>query len=96
MTDEGTSRPGPEVTCANCKACCCRLEAMLFNDTGVPNRYIITDKEGRKSMARLKDGWCAALDRDTMRCTIYRKRPWICREFKMGGDDCISVRAGKT
>jgi len=36
-------------------------------------------------MARLADGWCAALDRKTMRCAIYRVRPWICREFEEGG-----------
>ncbi|MGL6350562.1 MAG: YkgJ family cysteine cluster protein, partial [Aeromonas sp.] len=25
-----------EVSCQNCEACCCRLEVMLFTDTGVP------------------------------------------------------------
>ena len=45
------------------------------------------------SMERLEDGWCAALDRNTMMCMIYEKRPWICREFEMGGYECISERA---
>lgn len=43
-------------------------------------------------MARLDDGWCAALDRNTMKCTIYEKRPMICREFEMGGYECIAER----
>ena len=43
-------------------------------------------------MARLDDGWCAALDRRTMACTIYDKRPLICREFEMGGADCLAER----
>jgi Fe-S-cluster containining protein len=43
-------------------------------------------------MARLDDGWCAALDRHTMLCTIYDKRPLICREFEMGGYECLSER----
>jgi Fe-S-cluster containining protein len=43
-------------------------------------------------MARLNDGWCAALDRHTMMCSIYEKRPLICREFEMGGYECLSER----
>jgi Fe-S-cluster containining protein len=68
---------------------------MLFNDIGIPEKYIVRDNVGRRSMARLADGWCAALDRATMRCTIYVRRPWICREFQMGGDDCLAARAGR-
>jgi Fe-S-cluster containining protein len=81
------------VTCANCKAACCRLEAMLFNDSEVPEQYIVTDVRGERSMARLEDGWCSALDRDTLICTIYENRPWICREFEMGGSECLAARA---
>ena len=43
-------------------------------------------------MARLDDGWCAALDRDTFLCTIYDRRPAICRDFEMGGHECMSER----
>jgi len=45
-------------------------------------------------MRRLDDGWCAALDRDSMRCTIYDRRPLICREFELGSDDCLEERKG--
>lgn len=93
MTNEVETLPNNEVTCANCEACCCRLEAMLFNDTQVPDEFIVTDMRGERSMARLEDGWCSALDRKTMRCTIYEKRPWICREFEMGEYDCLEARA---
>ncbi len=82
-----------EVSCANCRACCCRLEVMLITDTGVPDRFIEIDKWGSMRMARLEDGWCAALDRDSMLCTIYDKRPLICREFEMGEYECIEERA---
>jgi uncharacterized protein len=95
MKTEGEYQLDPTVTCATCQACCCRLEAMLFNDIGIPEKYIVRDATGRRSMARLEDGLCAALDRNTQRCTIYITRPWICREFEMGGPDCISMRAGK-
>jgi Fe-S-cluster containining protein len=58
----------------------------------VPDNFIARDKWGGMSMARLEDGWCAALDRNTLLCTIYEKRPKICRELEMGEDECISIR----
>lgn len=93
MTIEATTQPEPAVTCANCEACCCRLEVMLITDTGVPDRFIALDKWGCQTMARLEDGWCAALDRATLKCTIYDKRPWVCREFEMGEYACVVERA---
>lgn len=47
------------------------------------------------SMRQLDDGWCAALDRSTMLCSIYEQRPWICREFEMGGYECLTERAAQ-
>ena len=94
MTNEVVPLPDGEVTCANCEACCCHLNAMLFNDTEVPDDLTVTNAHGERSMARMEDGWCVALDRKTMLCTIYEKRPWICREFEMGEDECLEARAG--
>ena len=85
---------GAGITCASCKACCCRLEVMLMGEDDVPPRLIETDRWGGQVMARLADGWCAALDRDTMLCGIYSRRPTICRDFPVGGSDCITERAG--
>ena len=92
MTTQTTTPPDIKVTCANCEACCCRSEVLLITDTGVPDNFIAMDKWGGMSMARLEDGWCAALDRNTLLCTIYEKRPQICRELEMGEDECISIR----
>jgi Fe-S-cluster containining protein len=44
-------------------------------------------------MARLDDGWCSALNRNTMACTIYNVRPDICRELEMSGGECETIRA---
>ncbi len=92
MTIEATTRPDAEVTCANCEACCCRLEVLLITETGVPEACIETNEWGGRRMARLDDGWCPALDRNTMLCTIYEQRPWVCREFVMGAYECLSER----
>ena len=93
MRIEATALPESEVTCVNCEACCCRLEVMLISDTGVPDHFVEIDRWGGMTMQRLGDGWCSALDRNTMACTIYEKRPWICREFEMGEHECVSERA---
>lgn len=84
----------PKVTCATCRACCCKLEVMLITETGVPDYYIEIDAWGGEVMMRLEDGWCAALDRETYMCTIYEKRPLICREFETGSAECLDERRG--
>ena len=40
MTTDVTIQPDPEVTCASCEACCCRLQVMLLTETGVPEQFI--------------------------------------------------------
>ena len=65
---------------------------MLITETGVPERYIQRDEWGGEVMARLSDGWCAALDRYSMLCTIYENRPLICREFATGSYECLNER----
>ncbi len=59
----------------------------------VPDALVQTDPWGGEVMARLDDGWCAALDRSSMQCTIYERRPMICREFSVGGRECLVERA---
>ncbi|MEZ9706549.1 YkgJ family cysteine cluster protein, partial [Vibrio breoganii] len=29
---------------------------------------------------------------ETLMCTIYENRPWICREFEMGSFECVDQR----
>lgn len=92
MTTDTIPTTESKVSCVNCQACCCRLEVMVLTDTGVPEKYLQTDQWGGKVMARLEDGWCAALDRETMSCTIYDNRPWVCREFEVGSPECLEER----
>lgn len=51
------------------------------------------DPKGGLVMARLDDGWCVAVDRETYDCRIYARRPDVCRELEMGGADCLAARA---
>lgn len=87
-----TDNEALEVSCANCQACCCRLEVIIISDTGVPEEHITHDQWGGEVMARLDDGWCSALDRYTKMCTIYENRPWVCREVQVGSYECLEER----
>ena len=64
-----------------------------MGEDDVPPELTEVDRWGGHVMARLDDGWCAALERDTMRCAIYARRPAVCRDYPVGGDDCIEERS---
>ena len=97
MTDEARGASGRQredaATCVACRARCCRLEVMLTSDDDIPLRLVEEDRWGGHVMARREDGWCAALDRATMLCSIYERRPGICREYELNGSDCVAERA---
>ena len=82
----------PAISCTTCKACCCRLEVMLMSGDDIPAVLTKQDQWGGWIMRRLEDGWCAALDRQTMLCTIYVRRPMICGEYQAGDSDCMEQR----
>jgi uncharacterized protein len=65
---------------------------MLMAEDEIESALTVQDQWGGWVMKHLDDGLCAALDRTTFRCRIYAHRPTICRDFDMGGDDCIEVR----
>jgi Fe-S-cluster containining protein len=65
---------------------------MLMGDDEPPADLTEQDAWGGWVMTRLDDGWCAALDRKTMLCTIYAQRPFICRDYQAGDDDCLIER----
>jgi Fe-S-cluster containining protein len=67
-----------------------------MSEDDVPLHLTQADQWGGQVMARLDDGWCAALERDTMRCGIYQRRPAICRDYELGGSDCIAERSSLT
>ena len=64
-----------------------------MGEDDVPLHLTEEDRWGGRVMTRRADGWCAALDRDTLLCRIYDSRPTICRDYEMGGSDCIAERS---
>ncbi|MHB1591161.1 MAG: YkgJ family cysteine cluster protein [Sulfuricella sp.] len=88
----GDADDSPAISCTSCKACCCRLEVMLMGGDDIPLELTEQDRWDGWVMARLDDGWCAALDRNTLLCTIYERRPMICHDYQVGDSDCIEER----
>ncbi|MCW8826673.1 MAG: YkgJ family cysteine cluster protein [Gammaproteobacteria bacterium] len=87
-----TTPPNPAITCESCDAACCRLQVLLIGDNDVPDELTDVSDWGGQVMRRLDDGWCAAVDRSTMRCTIYSKRSQLCRDFEVGSRECLDER----
>jgi Fe-S-cluster containining protein len=82
-----------QVNCDNCLAACCRLQVRLLPGDRVPGFLVAEDDHGLQVMAQLDDGWCVALDRGSLRCTIYRERPQLCRDFAVASRECLVERA---
>lgn len=93
---EAVLRKPREISCDTCEACCCRLEVILDDDRDIPPAYTAEDAWGGLVMRRLEDGWCAALDRRTLRCSIYSRRPQNCRDFEVGSYECREERTEMT
>ncbi|EQD79550.1 hypothetical protein B1B_00155 [mine drainage metagenome] len=81
------------ISCSRCQACCCQLKVLVMTDDDVPQWLLTRDAHAMEVMRQRDDGWCAALDRDNLRCTIYARRPRVCRDFAMGDSDCRAERA---
>ena len=90
---DGSETIDPAITCDTCRACCCKLEVILMGDDDPPAQLTVEDRWGGWVMRRLDDGWCVALDRRTFLCTIYQRRPDVCREYQSGDSDCLIERA---
>jgi Fe-S-cluster containining protein len=68
------------------------MEVPCIGDHDIAGHLTETDADGYWRMRRLDDGWCAALDRREMNCSIYDLRPLPCRELAVGGPDCLAAR----
>lgn len=92
MTQSGRSTKG-KANCATCDAVCCRLMVFLEPEDDVPAHLTTRLPQGHHVMAHGEDGWCVAMDRTHMCCSIYENRPAVCRRFVMGGPYCNAIRA---
>lgn len=90
------ARAKAAVSCTACSAVCCRLIVILEPEDNIPDHLVTRLPQGHRVMAHGEDGWCIALDRTHMNCSIYESRPAVCRRFFMGGPYCTAIRSEYT
>lgn len=85
--------PCTHAICEGCPAACCRNQIVfVMQNDSVPDE--LTQPHGWMSKVRVMrhnpDGSCIALVDD--RCSIYDRRPDVCRRFAPGGRACERMR----
>lgn len=86
--------------CLDCGACCFAAHARHVPVTGADHARLATDEkklavfEGTRCFLRVEDGKCAALAIIDGRyvCSIYERRPQVCRDLERGGGACVHER----
>jgi len=70
-----------------------RTQIFLEKNPRYKNREFYFEQMYKNNYAILKrgeDGYCEMLDQKTMKCTIYEKRPSVCRKYET--KSCIKIR----
>ncbi len=98
----------PDLDCLSCGACCTHAGDVVVEatDNNVPRHLTRSVRgrmgfgsweaeEGTRIMARRDCNSCAALSLKKGRhvCRIYEQRPAICRDFPVGGEECLKAPA---
>jgi Fe-S-cluster containining protein len=79
--------------CAGCGQCC-HLVVELSAGDDVPDDFV-TEHDGVRCMDQRGNGACVALDSTTRLCTIYERRPQVCRDFHRGSSLCRNAVAAQ-
>ncbi len=86
-------------TCDGCGACCMGQNLLPLTGAGLDGRRLPDVLQFRLTAIiegpLSGDDYCPCvwLDRATGRCNHHDHRPSICREFHVGGEDCLRIRA---
>jgi len=82
--------------CVGCGACCCVYAVDVDDEEPIPKRltHYFPRRDGWREM-RMENGRCIALRGQVGKgawCSIYDKRPRICRNFPRGSPGCLESR----
>jgi len=92
--DKHTVEPAPPIDCDArfplCKARCCRLNVELTAQD-IEDDHLRFDLAEPYILRKEADGYCTYIDRSTLFCTNYEKRPATCRQFDCRGDKRIWI-----
>jgi uncharacterized cysteine cluster protein YcgN (CxxCxxCC family) len=70
------------VSCDDCGACC--TKPFIGNDN--KNYAFVEIVHGQRVR------FCKQFDCETFKCKIYNERPSVCRDYPVGGQECLSKR----
>lgn len=76
--------------CAGCGHCCHLVVQLDSRVDSVPDEFVV-EHDGVWCLDQRGDGACVALDPVTQLCTIYERRPQVCRDFRRGGALCRRI-----
>jgi Fe-S-cluster containining protein len=92
--------------CLTCGTCCFSLRPDFVRVTGDDYSRLAEQAEdlvwfeGIRAHMRMVDGHCGALEIDARSgqffCTVYAKRPQICRDLGRGSGACLAERDAKS
>lgn len=82
--------------CLKCGACCIEAGRVTVSPQDPTPKYL-TQKHNLESrcMAKYMGGRCKALKGvigESVSCSIYDRRPAVCRQFKPGSEGCLDSR----
>ena len=80
--------------CTSCGKCCHLLVELAPSGDDVPEEFVV-EHAGVRCMNQHGNGACVALDPATQLCTIYERRPQVCRDFSRGSALCRRAVAGR-
>jgi Fe-S-cluster containining protein len=91
--------------CRTCAACCFSELQDYVRVTGDDFSRLGDDAErltafiGNRAFMRMAEGRCAALEAGTepgiFQCSVYERRPQVCRELERGSPACAGERWAK-
>ena len=82
--------PKRPINCDNCGACCISQDLMpLLSPVAIKYPELI---QISKSPLKTSELPCVWFNRATGKCNHYEDRPPTCRDFEVGGEQCMEYR----
>ena len=81
----------PVLSCEGCGACCYlqSLPPYMPTELDVLAKHLVAEISA--AMKRNHKGPCIWLNAEK-RCGHYEERPEVCRQFELGGEECVTLR----
>lgn len=76
--------------CAGCGQCCHLVVQLDPRVDSVPEEFVV-EHDGVRCLDQRGNGACVALNPVTQFCTIYERRPQVCRDFQRGEALCHRI-----